>query len=125
MTRAMTRATTAAPADSSVDHANDVHLVGRVAATPVERTLPSGDVLIQWRLIVDRAGGERTGRTVDVLACAAWTAKVRRSVRSWNPGDVVEVDGALRRRFWRAPTGTANRYEVEARTVRRLERAPV
>jgi len=36
---------------------------------------------------------------------------VRRSALRWVQGDVVEVTGALRRRFWRTPAGTAaSRY---------------
>ncbi len=57
---------------------NEVVLVGRVAAGPEERTLPSGDILLIWRLVVDRP---RPGRaapegvrvpTVDTLDCVAW-----------------------------------------------------
>ena len=114
---------TAALAEATVEHVNEVHLVGRVAASPIERVMPSGDLLVQWRLIVDRPGGAQVRTAVDVLACTAWTAKLRRSVLAWQPGDVVAVDGALRRRFWRTPSGPASAYEVETRAVRRLERA--
>ena len=111
--------------------ANHVVLVGRLAAPASGRTLPSGDELITWRLVVDRppersrgvgAGGRAV--TIDTVDCVGWTAGVRRSVASWAAGDVVRVEGALRRRFWRAPTGgPASRYEVEALKVSRLARA--
>ena len=107
------------------EHCNEVHLVGRVAAEPIERTLPSGDVLLTWRLVVDRPPADRrsTRATVDVLDCSAWKAGVKRSVSGWDPGDIVEIDGVLRRRFFRgAGGGPASRYDVEARTVRRLAR---
>jgi len=32
----------------------------------------------------------------------------------------VEVKGSVRRRFWRAPTGLASRWQVEASEVVRL-----
>src|SRR4051812_28801444 len=111
--------------DTGIEHSNEVRLVGRVAADPTERVLPSGDVLLQWRLVVERPASERSASraTVDVVGCTAWRAGVRRSAGSWAPGDVVEVEGALRRRFWRDSRGVNNSYDVEARVVRRLARA--
>ena len=113
---------------------NDVMLVGRVAAPAQERQLPSGDVVVTFRVVtfrdeVDRAAPARpcSGQPVliDTLDCAGWTAGVRRRARSLTPGDVVQVEGALRRRFWRAGAGAASRCEVEVRSLRRLVRAPV
>lgn len=103
-------------------HENCVHLIGRLAAAPESRQLPSGDEVVTWRLVVDRADTSR-GR-IDTLACVAWSAATRRAALRWMPGDIVEVDGALRRRFWRTPTGAASRYEVEVQGARRLERVP-
>lgn len=98
---------------------NEVRLVGRVAAEPVERTLPSGDTLVTFRLVVDRAPGGRSAQKVDALECCAWTARVQRSVLRWRPGDVVEVTGAVRRRFFRGGAGgAASRVEVEVATAR-------
>jgi single-strand DNA-binding protein len=107
------------------EHCNEVHVVGRVAAEPATRVLPSGDVVVSWRLVVDRPPADRMSsrKSVDVLDCSAWKAGVRRSVTAWNPGDIVEIDGVLRRRFFRgAGGGPASRYDVEARSVRRLAR---
>lgn len=114
-------------AATAVEHCNEVHLVGRLAAEAVRRELPSGDVLMQFRVVVDRgpalrAAGRRTP-TVDTLECAAWRKDVQRSLGSYAAGDVVEVTGALRRRFWRSPGGPASRSEVEATRLRRLQRA--
>jgi single-strand DNA-binding protein len=112
---------------TSVEHCNEVHLVGRLAADPVRRQLPSGDVLVQFRVIVDRGPGLRAaGRrtpTVDTLDCTAWRKDVQRSLGSYAAGDVVEITGALRRRFWRSPGGPASRSEVEATRLRRLQRS--
>jgi single-strand DNA-binding protein len=110
-------------------HVNEVHLVGRVAAAPQRRELPSGDVLVQFRLVVGRAprrrpAGGRAAPTVDTLDCAVWRADVARSVTRLGPGDVVEVHGSLRRRFWRsAAGGAASRSEVEVTRVRRVAAA--
>jgi single-strand DNA-binding protein len=104
-----------------------VRLVGRLAGPVVERTLPSGDVLALWRVVVDRPAGpvaEGTRvQTVDTLECVTRRAGVRRTAGSWAPGDVVEVEGALRRRFWRSPGGTTSRYEVEVLRAKRVLKA--
>jgi single-strand DNA-binding protein len=113
----------------AVEHRNEVHLVGRLGAAPERRELPSGDILVQFRLVVDRTAqtgrrstrtGARRTPTVDTLDCAAWRKDVQRSLAACQAGDVVEVTGALRRRFWRSPGGAASRSEVEAARVRRL-----
>ena len=108
---------------------NEVLLVGRVAALPEQRELPSGDVLVIWRVVVGRPPGRRPpegvrATTVDTLDCVAWTASARRAASALLPDDVVEVSGALRRRFWRAGAGAASRCEVEVSTVRRVSRRP-
>src|SRR6478752_2503497 len=102
--------------------ANEVRLVGRLSTEPEERVLPSGDVVWTFRVVVPRP--DRDGRTrVDALECAAWTARVRRAVGSWRSGDVVEVEGAMRRRFFRAGGGAASRVEVEVSRARVVRRA--
>ena len=108
---------------------NEVALVGRVSAPAEERTLPSGDVLSSWRLVVDRPPSRRVlpegarPVTVDTIDCVAWTGGVRRAAGSLAAGDLVRVEGALRRRFWRAGAAAASRYEVEVTTAKRLVRA--
>ena len=106
---------------------NEVVLVGRVPAAAEERELPSGDLLVSFRVVVDRPAPLRpaAGRavSVDTLDCTAWGAGVRRTAKALGPGDVVEVQGALRRRFWRAGAAAASRTGVEVGSVRRLVRA--
>ncbi len=106
---------------------NEVCLAGRLAAPAEERTLPSGDVMVSFRVVVARPPGRKPGRerapTVDTIDCVAWTAPLRRATLAWSAGDVVEVTGALRRRFWRAGAGAASRTEVEVLKARRLARA--
>ena len=112
--------------EPQVEGRNEVLLVGRVSAPAEERDLPSGDVIMTWRLVVDRPPVRRPrpdgGRTpsVDTLDCVAWTAGLRRTARSLAAGDVVVVEGALRRRFWRAGAAAASRCEVEVSRVRRV-----
>jgi single-strand DNA-binding protein len=106
-------------------HLNTVVLRGRLAAPAQERELPSGDLLAAFRLIVDRPRPRRPGTpTVDTLDCVAWRPRLRRVVGAWRAGDVVEVRGALRRRFWRGPAGPASRCEIEVSGGRRVTKAP-
>ena len=102
---------------------NSIRLVGRVSQPPEERELPSGDRVCTFRVIVPRTvrSGER--QTVDALECAAWTARARRTAATWSPDDVVEVNGALRRRFFQSGAGRVSRVEVEVSSVRTVRRA--
>ena len=123
-------------APSSENHRNDVVLVGRMSDTAVERELPSGDVLVTFRVVVDRpdvpakavstpatsSARPRTPR-IDALDCVAWRADVRRQVLAYAPGDIVEVQGSLRRRFWRGGAGAVSRSEVEVTRCRRVRKS--
>ncbi|HVM26090.1 MAG TPA: single-stranded DNA-binding protein [Mycobacteriales bacterium] len=108
---------------------NEVVLVGRVSAAAEERELPSGDLLVSWRVVVDRPPPRRPTPegvrlpTSDVVVCVAWSTRVRRTAASLSVGDVVQVTGALRQRFWRAGGSLGSRTEVEVETLRRLARA--
>jgi single-strand DNA-binding protein len=121
----------AAPPDpfDAAGHQNSVVLIGRIADAAADRTLPSGDVLVTWRVVVRRPSPSRAmpdsvrGTTVDTINCASWRADVRRAAGGWSKGDLVRIEGSLRRRFWRTAAGTASRCEVEVTRVRRLARA--
>lgn len=106
-------------------HRNEVVLLGRLSGDPLSRTLPSGDEVATWRLVVERdprrdpvRAGDRRDATVDTIACVSHRPGVRRSVLARAPGDLLEVTGSLRRRFWRSPTGATSRCEVEVVTLR-------
>ncbi len=106
---------------------NQVTLRGRVSTAPEARELPSGSVIVTFRVTVARARTAMTSRsrqTVDWLDCTAWSAGARHTVGSWQLGDEVEVVGALRRRFYRAGQGTSTRLEVEVLHARRSRGAP-
>lgn len=115
----MTTATPAAERRAALDHRNDVFVTGRLSTYVDERTLPSGDEVASWRLIVDRPANASRGG-IDAIDCVAFPARLRRAAMKWQPGEVIEVEGALRRRFWRTSSGTASRFEIEvSRAVRR------
>jgi single-strand DNA-binding protein len=95
---------------------NDCLLRGRVSAPATDRELPSGEHVVEFRLIITRA--EREG--VDTLDIAAWSSRMRRTVLSLKAGEWVEISGSIRRRFWQGPTGLASRWQIEAESITRL-----
>jgi single-strand DNA-binding protein len=99
---------------------NEVRLVGRVTSLAVERELPSGDKVVEFRVVIGRGKMRNGKKEVDSLDIAAWSAKARRAALAVKIDSWVEVKGSVRRRFWRAPTGLASRWQVEASEVVRL-----
>ena len=108
------------------DAVNEVVLRGRVSGDPHGRQLPSGSVLVAFRLVLAR---ERTPMTAsskqvsDWVECAAWGARVRKQAESWRDGDHVEVRGALRRRYFKAGEQSRSSVEVEMLSGRLVRRA--
>lgn len=99
------------------DHSfNNVLLRGRVSGAPSERELPSGDHVVEFRIVVKR--DTRAG--VDTLDIAAWSAKTRRRGLTLKADEWVEVSGSVRRRFWKAPSGLASRWQIEASEISRI-----
>ena len=95
---------------------NDLMLRGRVSANAVEKELPSGDKVVEFRLIVTR--NKREG--VDTLDIAAWSAKSRRMALTLKPDEWIEISGGVHRRFWRGSSGLASRWQVEAVEISRI-----
>lgn len=131
----VTTETNAATREERIAWVNEVRLAGRVSGTPQEKTLPSGDAVVLFRLVVRRPVGRRPtlarsdgkspvakGAVVDTLDVACWTARPRKAALRLDDGDVVEVTGSLHRRFFRAGGAAASRYEVAAATVTRARR---
>jgi single-strand DNA-binding protein len=95
---------------------NEVMLRGRVSGVPVEKELPSGDRVVEFRVVVPRVS--RDG--VDTLDIAAWTFKIRRTSLTLKAEQWVEITGAIHRRFWQAPNGLASRWQIEASTISKI-----
>lgn len=94
---------------------NYIRLEGHISGEPELRTLPSGDDIVVFRVVVPREEGR-----VDTIDCQVSSAALRRKVLKINENSEVEVEGALRRRFWRGASGLASRYEVEVHALQRL-----
>ena len=119
------------PSDPEVV-ANDVRLVGRLSADPTVIELPSGDALVTFRISVPRgapsgaaAAGATVGQRVDSVPCTAWSSRLRRSIITWRAGDLVEVSGSVRCRFYQSGGATRSRVEVEASAARIMRRSSV
>jgi single-strand DNA-binding protein len=101
----------------AIEELNKVVLRGRVSSAPLGRDLPSGSSIVSFRVAVVRSRTPMTAgskQTSDWVDCVAWGSRPRKSVKSWNVGDTVEVEGALRRRFFNAGgAGPTSRVEIE------------
>ncbi|MEI7454741.1 MAG: single-stranded DNA-binding protein [Actinomycetes bacterium] len=100
-------------ADYSV---NEIKVIGRFSGPALEKELPSGDKVVEFRLISSRE--DRDG--VDVINVAVWKSQLRKRALTLRKDEWISVEGALRRRFWRSPAGLASRYQVEARELSRI-----
>ena len=103
--------------DVEIDYSlNDLLLRGRVSAQATSKELPSGDKVVEFRLIITRS--EREG--VDTLDIAAWSAKSRKIALTLQGDEWIEVSGSIHRRFWQSATGVASRWQIEADEILRL-----
>lgn len=100
------------------DYMNQVHLIGRLGGKAQERLLPSGDKVVEFRLIIGRdKGRNQTKQSVDTIDIAVWGAIGRKAALKFDENSWISVDGAIRRRFWQSPTGLASRWQVEASQI--------
>jgi len=110
-------------ASTSTDFAdwqNSVLLVGRVTSEAEEIVLPSGETLVRFRIVVPR-DKPITKTTVDTIDCVTFKALSQRKARGLAVGDIVEINGELRRRFWKSGAGVASRVEVEISSLKGLK----
>jgi single-strand DNA-binding protein len=111
--------------DEDATSVNEVLLRGRVSGAPQERELPSGSMLVTFRLVVTRGRTPMTAASKpssDWVECAAWGARVRKQAGGWADGNWVEVRGALRRRYYRAGDQSRSALDVEMLGGRLLRR---
>lgn len=94
---------------------NDVALRGWVTTIASERELPSGDLVVQFRIAITRPEGG-----VDTIDLESWSAKTRRTASSLKDGEWIEVSGSIRRRFWKSATGLASRWQVVTSEIKRI-----
>jgi single-strand DNA-binding protein len=98
------------------EYQNQVVMVGRCSGPGEEKVLPSGDKVVEFRIIVGR--DDREG--YDTFDVALWSYVLRKRGLSLKSDEWVEITGALRRRFWKVGAVSASRWQVEARELRRI-----
>ncbi len=97
-------------------YTNEVTLVGRASTPAIEKELPSGDKVVEVRIVVAR--DDREG--FDTFDLAFWGAALRKRALTLADDEWIEVSGTLRRRFWRVGPSVASRWQVEGRELRRV-----
>jgi single-strand DNA-binding protein len=99
---------------------NKVEVQGRLGKSVVQRTLPSGDLITIFSVIVVRSDREIIGKTtVDTIPCQTHRVSIANKVCNWQSGTEICVSGVLRRRFWQGPNGLGSALEVEVRALKR------
>ena len=106
-----TEAYEAVPAPEPTHH-NEVRIVGRVSSAPEIRALTDGELVV-WRVAVERPRPPGGARRSDWLTCATAEPGAGATARGLRVGDVVEIHGRLRRRFWRSRHGPVTPLEIE------------
>lgn len=95
---------------------NDVLLRGRISSIATEKELPSGDKVMEFRIVIARPGVDG----FDTIDISAWSAKLRRTAATLKVDQWVEITGSIKRRFWRGSTGIASRWQIDAMEISRL-----
>jgi single-strand DNA-binding protein len=104
---------------ANTEYVNEVSLTGRLSGQPTEKSLPSGDKVVEFRVVIARneIGQKRKKGLVDTIDVAAWSAKNRKSALRLDENSWVCISGSIRRRFWQSPAGLASRWQVEASDI--------
>lgn len=99
-----------------LDDSNVVLLLGELSAEPRERTLPSGDVLVEFDVTTRGVVGT-CSTPVSWFAPDRTAPNAASAVRALAAGSPVAVAGHVRRRFFRSGGATMSRTEVVADVV--------
>ncbi len=78
---------------SEPEYQNQVVIVGRCSGPGEEKVLPSGDKVVEFRIIVGR--DDREG--YDTFDVALWSSVLRKRGISLKSDEGIEITGALRR----------------------------
>lgn len=113
---------TAAPAEPVTStHRNEILLVGEVSTTPAERVLANGRDAVTFRLDVRVHLDD--GATRDSFEITLYGARLRRSALTWDIGDVIQVEGVVRRKFHKVGASSKPFTVIEADRARRVRRS--
>lgn len=106
---------------------NQVRITGRLSADADVKDLPSGDVLVLLKVVVDRAEGNRVDSLPVVVGPGPAKGRRRNRIQPTRrtvtratrlaEGDRVAVEGWLKRHFWDAGGVRRSRIQVVATEV--------
>lgn len=99
---------------------NVVVLAGTISVPGEFRQIAGGSEVVRWTLRVSR-GPLQTGS--DLIDCLALEPELQQRALAWSLGTPLTIEGAIRRRFFRASGRTATRVEVEVDQVTLFEAA--
>ena len=92
---------------------NKVILIGNLARDPETRTMPSGTVMCQFRLAVQRRFANQQGvREADFIPIVTWRQTAELCSRYLSKGRKVAVEGVIQVRSYDAQDGS-KRYVTE------------
>ena len=102
------------------DYLNQVSLIGRLSGASIEKSLPSGDKVVEFRVVIARKQKSVRSKKalVDTIDVAAWSSSTRKIAMKLNEHSWIAVNGSIRRRFWQSPAGLASRWQVEASEIK-------
>jgi len=98
---------------------NEVVIEGPLVREPERRELKSGRSIWLMQVAVPQVSG--TG--ADRVDCSVRSGRLMRAVATWEAGDVVRLEGHLRRRFFRVGDASRSTLEVSVQSGRRTRRA--
>ena len=112
--------TAAAAIETNALHRNEVLLVGEITDGPTERDLADGRSVVTFR--IDVRVDTDAGPVRESFDCTVDAARTRRAALGWALGDVVEVEGVVRRKFYKVGASSKPFTVIEAGRAKRLRR---
>ena len=103
---------------------NQVVLIGRAGNNVSEdvRNLPSGSMVAEVRLAVNRPGKDPSGNTVtDWISCQFWNKQGERLSEFVKKGDLISVSGSIRVDNWEQEGQRRQKYFVHGENFQMLE----
>lgn len=103
---------------------NQVVLIGRAGNNVAEdvRKLPSGSMVAEVRLAVNRPGKDASGNTVtDWVSCQFWNKNGERLSEFVKKGDLISVSGSIRVDNWEQEGQRRQKYFVHGENFQMLE----
>ncbi len=103
---------------------NQIVLIGRAGNNVSEdvRNLPSGSMVAEVRLAVNRPGKDQSGNSItDWISCQFWNKQGERLSEFVKKGDLISVSGSIRVDNWEQEGQRRQKYFVHGENFQMLE----